>query len=250
MNKIVLASFLTVAVVTGDQERVLCGRLSEHHNMGGWVIDVYASRERQCAGREDDYSRIVSSMYNFWDTGNDNKVSSLQVFPGCWMDTYCGSGFHYHMMTFHGWYYTNFVRSWNDCISSYKCYCGRDKQPERRRLSDVSESGVQLPEQAFEMASNTDGPTGKDLRDKCAVEQDIVRRCTDTCKTCSECLSVALLPGQKNNFEKKTHCEGICGSCYMDCTEYFVCDKFGRRSQETMYEDTHLALANIAQKRN
>lgn len=247
MNKILLVSFVAVAVAAS--ERVLCAKLSDYHNMGGAVYNVYASRSRQCVGQENNYYNSDGYMDTWSDGGQNNAVSSMQVMDGCWIETFCGWGWRYRMQTFHGWYYTNLVNSWDNCMSGWKCGCNKDKSPERRRLTDEPEPSVsdfQLPEQAFEGSAPTNaGPTSSDLVSMCAEEQDMVHMCTDACKTCTQCLAVAYLPRQQNAFEVKTRCMDICEFCGADCAEYFVCEKFGRETEETMYEDTSAALAKF-----
>lgn len=246
MNSIVLAT-LFAAAASGDSEKHLCAIFAENRDMGGRLYYVYATRIRQCHGLEQQYMHDPGYLNGWGDGqhGGNDEISSMQVSSGCWIDTYCGYWWGYHMQTFWGWTYTNLVRSWDNCISSYRCYCDKDLPPQRRRLGADSDDG-QLPEQAvIGSAPVSSGPTDKELVNKCVEEQATVEMCTDACKICSQCLAVAFLPGQRNSFNVDTDCLGICETCSRECPEYFVCDKFGQKTTQTTHEGTTLALSEV-----
>jgi len=120
-----LAALMTL--VGAQHDRHNCVRMFQHHNAGGWEEKIDASRRTANPGEwyywDDRFFDFHCNMFGTGANCRNNAVSSFKVPSGCYFLPACNKNFQYEMDMFVGPKYINLVGSWDDCITSYRCWC-------------------------------------------------------------------------------------------------------------------------------
>lgn len=233
------------------RETTLCARMFEHswpRHGSGWRYDINASRTWDGCGHAPGYYTqkvfIDCNWWRCWGTRENDSVSYMEVQPGCRIETYCDK-WSARMGMWHGRHNTNFVRSWNDCITSYKCWCGAGNKPGRRL--ERGEGVMALPEiqslpapkeEVENLPVFVDHKKHQKKHPGCDFNE--LATCITLCTECQRCLAKMndFGSGIKMTRLDKMDCLDDCSQCAGDCRKYYLAeDDSSCYSHQMTFED-------------